>query len=77
MQNYHLVDDDGTWKLKKQGAERSSEVYNDETKVDSVQQAADYIREHGGGSLKIHNKDGTIQEERTYPRSADPRESEG
>ncbi len=28
-------------------------------------------------SVKIHKKDGTIQEERTYPRSADPRRSEG
>ena len=25
-------------------------------------------------SVKIHKKDGTLQEERTYPRSADPRE---
>jgi hypothetical protein len=28
-------------------------------------------------SVKIHKKDGTIQEERTYPRSADPLESKG
>jgi len=30
-----------------------------------------------GGSLKIHKLDGTIQEERTYPRSKDPRKSKG
>ncbi len=28
-------------------------------------------------SVKIHNLDGKIQEERTYPRSADPRKSPG
>ncbi|MHC8361662.1 hypothetical protein ACYZUA_15410 [Pseudomonas sp. LS2P72] len=28
-------------------------------------------------SLKIHRENGTIQEERTYPRSADPRKSKG
>ena len=29
------------------------------------------------GSLKIHRADGTIEEERTYPRSADPAKSPG
>ena len=28
-------------------------------------------------SLRIHRKDGTIQEERTYPRSSDPKRSKG
>jgi hypothetical protein len=28
-------------------------------------------------TVKIHNVDGKIQEERTYPRSADPRTSKG
>jgi hypothetical protein len=28
-------------------------------------------------SLRIHGRDGRIQEERTYPRSADPRSSNG
>ncbi len=28
-------------------------------------------------SVKIHKADGTFQEERTYPRSADPRRSKG
>jgi hypothetical protein len=29
------------------------------------------------GSVKIHKENGQIQEERTYPRSADPSESKG
>jgi hypothetical protein len=28
-------------------------------------------------TVKIHKKNGRIQEERTYPRSADPRRSKG
>lgn len=30
-----------------------------------------------GGSVKIQKENGRIQEERTYPRSADPKESPG
>jgi hypothetical protein len=30
-----------------------------------------------GGSVRIHKTDGKIQEERTYPRSADPKKSPG
>lgn len=30
-----------------------------------------------GGSVKIQKENGRIQEERTYPRSEDPRESKG
>lgn len=30
-----------------------------------------------GGSVKIRNEDGRFEEERTFPRGADPRESEG
>jgi len=31
----------------------------------------------GGGSVKIQKENGRFQEERTYPRSADPRSSQG
>lgn len=31
----------------------------------------------GGGSVGIRKLDGTIQEERTFPRTADPRSSKG
>jgi len=31
----------------------------------------------GGGSVKIEKVSGRYQEERTYPRSADPKESKG
>jgi len=31
----------------------------------------------GRGSVRIRKRDGKIQSERTYPRSADPRSSKG
>lgn len=77
MQNYHLVNDGEKWKLEKPHAQRASETYEEQTKLEAVKDAADYVAQHGGGSLKIHNLDGTIQEERTYPRSQDPTRSPG
>ncbi len=32
---------------------------------------------HHRGPVRIHKKNGRIQEERTYPRKADPRHSKG
>jgi hypothetical protein len=34
-------------------------------------------RDPGPVSVRIYRKDGRLQEERTYPRSADPRRSKG
>ena len=48
------------------------------TKAAVVKNAAEKAR--GGSrptSLRIHGRDGKLQEERTYPGSADPRSSKG
>jgi hypothetical protein len=48
------------------------------TKAEAVKKVASAAR--GGSepvSVRIHKADGKIQEERTYPRSADPRRSKG
>jgi hypothetical protein len=74
MDNYHLVRDGKEWKLRRQGASRSALTFDN--KQDAVPGSAAFMRDHGG-SLKIHDKKGKIQEERTYPRSADPPESPG
>jgi hypothetical protein len=31
----------------------------------------------GSGTVRIHKQDGTFEEERTFPRAADPRRSPG
>ena len=76
MKNFHLVHEDGKYKLKREHAERASKII-DTTKVDAIKESRDFIRNQGGGSLKIHRNDGPFQEERTYPKSKDPRKSKG
>ncbi|MCK0125824.1 DUF2188 domain-containing protein [Gelidibacter sp. F2691] len=76
MKNFHLVHDDGVYKIKKENAQRASKVINS-NKADAIKQAADFVKSQGGGSLKIHKNSGGFQEERTYPRSKDPKQSKG
>lgn len=76
MKNFHLVHEDGVYKLKKESAQRASKVI-DANKPEAIKEARDFITEQGGGSLKIHKNKGGFQEERTYPKSKDPRKSKG
>jgi methyl coenzyme M reductase beta subunit len=48
------------------------------TKVEAIKKAAAVAQSVlDAVSVKIHKVNGRIQEERTYPRSADPRKSRG
>jgi hypothetical protein len=48
------------------------------TKAEAVRKVAAVARNDSQPvSVRIHKTDGKIQEERTYPRSADPRRSKG
>jgi hypothetical protein len=76
MENYHLVKENGAYKLKKENSQRASKVI-DSNKIDAIKQSSDFVKSQGGGSLKIHKNNGRIQEERTYPRSKDPRKTKG
>jgi len=47
-------------------------------KVDAVRETAREARKMAEDvTVKIHKENGRIQEERTYPRAADPRKSRG
>lgn len=72
MDNYHLSPTSDGWELKKAGAERASK--RAATKQELVSVLADFFDDKTA-SVKIHKADGTLEEERTYPRSADPRSS--
>ena len=74
MENYHLTKKDGEWRLKKENAERSTKTF--ESKESAMDYSKDFMTNHGG-SLKIHKGNGLFQEERTYPRSSDPKKSKG
>ncbi|WP_263140213.1 DUF2188 domain-containing protein [Pseudomonas sp. RIT-PI-AD] len=74
MDSYHISKVDKGWELRKVGAARASKLAD--TKNEILELTASYM-DGKTASVKIHKEDGTIQEERTYPRSADPRRSQG
>lgn len=76
MENFHLVHEDDKYKLKRENAERASKVI-DANKREAIKQSKEFIMNNGGGSLKIHKNKGGLQEERTYPKSIDPKQTKG
>jgi hypothetical protein len=74
MDNYHVTKDGDHWKLKKEGNKRSSKTA--ETKQEIIDKTREYMNDKTG-SVKIHKVNGEFQEERTYQRSDDPRNSKG
>jgi hypothetical protein len=74
MKNYHLAKEGNAWNLKPEGGSRP--VVHAATKAEAIGQTRAYMQQHAG-SVKIHKEDGQIQEERTYPKSADPRRIKG
>jgi hypothetical protein len=74
MDSYHITKTDKGWALIKQGAERASKTAATKAEISAL--ASEYLKDKTA-SLKIHKEDGTIQEERTYPRSADPVKTKG
>jgi hypothetical protein len=73
MNTYHLSPKANHWELTEEG-DGSLAVF--ETKEEGLHVATRTV-EQITGSLKIHREDGTIEEERTYPRNADPAKSPG
>lgn len=74
MDNYHVSPTADGWELKEVGAERASK--RSTTKQELVASLSEFFQGKTA-SVKIHKADGTIEEERTYPRSDDPRRSKG
>ncbi|MER9533049.1 DUF2188 domain-containing protein [Mesorhizobium sp. M0309] len=66
----------GDWVLKAQGADKATRRF--ETKgIATAGGVLESAIGKGGGSVRIKKMDGTIQEERTFPGSADPKKSPG
>ncbi|MEW5511978.1 DUF2188 domain-containing protein [Pseudomonas asiatica] len=74
MDNYHVVAEGTGWKLHREG--NGQALLSTPTKAQMLEQLPGYM-EGRMGSVKIHTADGQIEEERTYPRTADPRRSKG
>ena len=62
------------WRLEKEGSNRAKRTFD--TKDDALENLRDVVGPDGG-SVRIRKVDNTIQEERTYPRSKDPKRSPG
>ena len=63
------------WDLKKEGAGEVVKTFK--TKAAATKGGVLEKAVGGKGSVRIKKRNGKIQEERTYPRSADPRGSRG
>jgi hypothetical protein len=66
---------DGGWDLKDQIGDT---VRTFSTKADALKGGTlERLVSKHGGTVRVHAKDGKLQEERTFPRSRDPRRSPG
>lgn len=76
IDKYTLRRDAGTekWRLEKEGSDRAKRVF--ENKEEALKGLRGAVGP-SGGSVRIRKVDNTIQEERTYPRSKDPKSSKG
>ena len=70
LDTYYLAPAVGNWNLRKEGTFQV--LVSDPNKETATEKAAAYVKARGG-SLRIHRLNGTFEEERTYPRSADPK----
>ena len=78
LSRYTLVHDDRNddWALKNDATGRT--VRRFETKDEATKGGVlEEVLGSQGGSVKIQKENGLYQEERTYPRSRDPRASKG
>ena len=68
---YHVVrSGNNCWKAVLENSGRAS--ITGDIKQDVVNRTIAMAKNHSRSAVIIHKADGTIQEERTFPRSADP-----
>jgi hypothetical protein len=77
LPRYSLAHDDKKkcWVLKHEGTGQSVKSFA--TKAKATKGGVLEKAVGGKGTVRIRKRNGKIQEERTYPRSADPRGSKG
>jgi len=66
----------GDWALKNDLTGRTVRRFETKTEATAGGVLADALGSQGG-SVRIHKENGLFQEERTFPRSRDPRKSKG
>ena len=73
--SYHVTKTPTGW--KGQIANKSKASVEGATKQEVVKKTIELAKKEKLAQVIIHKADGKIQEERTYPRSSDPRGSKG
>ena len=78
LDKFHLTHDKkaGNWRLEPEGGGRAKALFDKKAEATAGGALSAAIGK-GGGSVVVHKADGQIQEERTFPRSADPKSSKG
>lgn len=76
MKRMDVVKKNDQWRAESKG--RAVPGTNAPRKADAVKRTAQKAKANPEPvTVKIHKESGRIQEERTYPRKADPRKSKG
>lgn len=76
MKTYHLKPTDSGWKLTLDGFDDPIENYQGLSRIEALGRSAEILKElEEPVTLRLHRQDGSFEEERTYPRSAQPQES--
>lgn len=76
LRSFHLTKKGEQWRLEQAGSDRALRAFD--RKADALKGGAlRGLLGKVGGSVKIHKENGRIQQERTYPRSRDPKGSRG
>jgi len=68
--------DDGKWALDPEGGGRAKKLFDRKSDATAGGALGDALGP-GGGSVRIRKENGQYQEERTFPRSKDPKGSLG
>ena len=68
-------DPQGGWRGDAKGSNRA--VAKGDNKAEVVKRTIDVAKKQPNAQVRIKGKNGRIQEERTYPRSSDPRRARG
>ena len=68
--------DDGKWALEPEKGGRAKRLFDKKSDATAGGVLSDALGKDGG-SVKIRKENGQYQEERTYPRSKDPKGSPG
>ena len=72
---YHVTKTNNGWQGKLEKATRASVVGI--TKAQVLQKTIEIAKNNNNSQVFIHGANSKIQEERTYPRSIDPRQTKG